>query len=67
MFTYKKDLKAFKDHLRDFLVQTKGFSNQDNQDLYAEEMEAIKVAELSRLNAIPGMQKPSEMTDDMTS
>ena len=32
-----QDNTAFKDHLRDFLVQTKSFSSQDNADLFADE------------------------------
>jgi exportin-1 len=35
-----KDLGAFKLHLRDFLVQTKQFADQNNADLYAEEVAA---------------------------
>ena len=34
-----KDFSAFKQHLRDFLVQTKSFASQDNADLFAEEAE----------------------------
>lgn len=32
-----KDFAAFKQHLRDFLVQTKQFADENNADLYAEE------------------------------
>lgn len=33
------DFNYFKNHLRDFLVQTKQFALQDNAELYAEEVE----------------------------
>ena len=36
MFQLKDD-SAFKQHLRDFLVQTKSFADKNNADLYAEE------------------------------
>ena len=36
MFQLKDDA-AFKQHLRDFLVQTKSFADKNNVDLYAEE------------------------------
>ena len=38
MFEYK-DFGAFKQHMRDFLVQTKQFADKDNADLFAEETE----------------------------
>lgn len=37
-----QDPAAFKDHLRDFLVQTKSFSSQDNADLFADEAAAAR-------------------------
>ena len=37
-----QDNAAFKDHLRDFLVQTKSFSSQDNADLFADEAAAAR-------------------------
>ena len=36
MFEHK-DFAAFKQHLRDFLVQTKAFASQDNAALFADE------------------------------
>lgn len=38
MFEYK-EFGAFKQHARDFLVQTKQFADKDNADLFAEEHE----------------------------
>lgn len=61
----KADLPQFKNHLRDFLVQTKEFSATNNSDLYAEE--AAREAEAARQKAlaIPGMVKPSEINEGM--
>lgn len=39
MFELKED-SAFKQHLRDFLVQTKSFADKNNADLFAEEAAA---------------------------
>lgn len=36
MFDYK-DFAVFKQHLRDFLVQTKQFADENNAELFAEE------------------------------
>mmetsp|Transcript_13460 Transcript_13460/g.38220 ORF Transcript_13460/g.38220 Transcript_13460/m.38220 type:complete len:176 (+) Transcript_13460:344-871(+) len=62
-----KDHSAFKNHLRDFLVQTKQFASQDNADLYAEEAAAKAAAERERLaQAVPGIVPPNERHDEMT-
>ena len=63
-----KDINAFKNCLRDFLISIKEFSNgSDNADLYLEEKEAADEAarkrELERKAAIPGMFKPSEVSE----
>ena len=39
LLTLNKDLTAFKNHLRDFLVQIKEFNSEDCTDLYLEEKE----------------------------
>lgn len=41
MFSYK-DFSAFKQHVRDFLVQTKAFAAQDNTALFADEQNQLK-------------------------
>jgi len=66
MFDYKTDLTAFKNHLRDFLVQTKQFKSSDNSAMFAEEQAARQAAERARVEAIPGMLPPSQidMGDD---
>eukprot|EP00884_Botryococcus_braunii_P004854 jgi/Botrbrau1/1436/Bobra.0063s0127.1 len=55
-----KDASAFKQHLRDFLVQSKSFVDKDNQELFAEEAAARQAAERQRLAQIPGMLHPHE-------
>lgn len=66
MFEYKADLTMFKNHLRDFLVQTKQFKSADNSAMFAEEQAARQAAERARVEAIPGMLPPSQidMGDD---
>jgi len=64
-------LQTFKQHLRDFLISIKEFSNggSDNRDLYREENEAaqaqLEANELARRKNVPGLLKPSELPDDM--
>lgn len=54
-----KEFGTFKNHLRDFLVQTKQFASQDNSQLFAEdverELQAQKANEVQRLAAVPGL------------
>lgn len=68
MFDVKMDLANFKQHLRDFLIQLKEFSSEDNAGLYSEEAEkeAQKQQEALRneRSMVPGMLKPSEIIDD---
>ncbi|KAL9178446.1 hypothetical protein ACHAXT_003776 [Thalassiosira profunda] len=68
MFDLNKDLPTFKTHLRDFLIQLKEFSMEDNSSLYGEEQDEKKTLELevqqAHLNAVPGLLKPSDMIDD---
>jgi exportin-1 len=66
MFDYKSDLTLFKNHLRDFLVQTKQFKTSDNSAMFAEEQAARQSAERARVDAIPGMLPPNQidMGDD---
>lgn len=62
-----KDHSMFKNHLRDFLVQTKQFASQDNAELYAEEAAAKAAAERQRLDSVvPGIIPPNERQEDMT-
>lgn len=41
MFEYK-EIADFKQHIRDFLVQTKAFASQDNTALFADEQAQLK-------------------------
>jgi len=65
LFETRNDLGAFKNQLRDFLIQSKEFSAQDNKDLYAEEAAAQREAERRRMLSIPGLIAPSELQDEM--
>jgi len=61
-----KDHSMFKNHLRDFLVQTKQFASQDNAELYAEEAAAKAAVERQRLDAVvPGIIPPNERQEEM--
>lgn len=68
MFDLKMDLPSFKTHLRDFLIQLKEFSVEDNSGLFGEEQEAQKRQQLeaqeAHRNAVPGLLKPSEIIDE---
>ncbi|KAK1431645.1 hypothetical protein QVD17_08152 [Tagetes erecta] len=65
LFESRADLSTFKNHIRDFLVQSKEFSAQDNKDLYAEEAAAQKERERQRMLSIPGLIAPNEIQDEM--
>lgn len=68
MFDIKMDLPTFKTHLRDFLIELKEFSSEDNTALYSEEQEQERQqreqAMMAQRSAVPGMMKPSEVVDD---
>ncbi|CAK7340105.1 unnamed protein product [Dovyalis caffra] len=65
LFESRNDLSVFKNHIRDFLVQSKEFSAQDNKDLYAEEAAAQRERERQRMLSIPGLIAPNEIQDEM--
>ncbi|KAL5568216.1 hypothetical protein UlMin_024791 [Ulmus minor] len=65
LFESRNDLSTFKNHIRDFLVQSKEFSAQDNKDLYAEEAAAQRERERQRMRSIPGLIAPNEIQDEM--
>ncbi|CAJ2650851.1 unnamed protein product [Trifolium pratense] len=65
LFLSTNDLSAFKTHIRDFLIQSKEFSAQDNKDLYAEEAAAQRERERQRMLSIPGLIAPIELQDEM--
>jgi exportin-1 len=69
MFDLQMDLNTFKTHLRDFLIQLKEFSVEDNTGLFSEENEhaarKIEEAVYAQRSAVPGLLKPSEIDDDL--
>ena len=69
MMDIKMDLPTFKIHLRDFLVELKEFSAEDNSALFTEEQEKQRreqeEAIRAQRSAVPGMLKPSEIDDDL--
>ncbi|KAF5725608.1 protein EXPORTIN 1A [Tripterygium wilfordii] len=65
LFESRNDMVTFKNHIRDFLVQSKEFSAQDNKDLYAEEAAAQRERERQRMLSIPGLIAPNEIQDEM--
>ncbi|EFJ16798.1 hypothetical protein SELMODRAFT_233936 [Selaginella moellendorffii] len=65
LFDNRNDLVGFKNHLRDFLIQSKKFSVQDNKDLYADEAAAQREAERQRMLSVPGLIAPNEIHDEM--
>lgn len=65
LYESRLDLSSFKNHIRDFLVQSKEFSAQDNKDLYAEEAAAQRERERQRMLSIPGLIAPNEIQDEM--
>lgn len=69
MFDVKMDLPTFKVHLRDFLIELKEFSEEDNAGLYAEERDAAARQQQQQMmaarSAVPGMLKPSEIDNDL--
>ena len=68
MFEHCKDHAAFKQHLRDFLVQLKEFG--DSTELYAEERQAEIDGKADvlrkRQEAVPGLLNPHVRQDDMS-
>lgn len=68
-FDLDQNLPAFKEHLRDFLVQIKEYTGEDQSDLYLEERnEALKKAsdEKRRIQeSVPGILNPHELPEEM--
>lgn len=58
-----REFPTFKQHLRDFLVQANQFADQNNADLYADEVAAAREAEQKKLAAIPGMLSPAVLEE----
>jgi exportin-1 len=67
-FDVSKDLTAFKEHLRDFLIAVKEFANEDNTELFAEENEAAlesqRREQYNYMASVPGLLKQSDIDVD---
>nr|QSE03635.1 exportin 1 [Metchnikovella dogieli] len=68
LFDLYKTKQIFKEHLRDFLISLKEFS-EATQELFAEEAELERtrkeLSEKEAKMAVPGMIKPSDLPDDL--
>lgn len=68
MFDVNMDLANFKVHLRDFLIELKEFSAEDNSALFTEEKERERQQREQQLMAerssVPGMIKPADEIDN---
>ncbi|XP_055956822.1 exportin-1 [Patella vulgata] len=69
LFSFDRDFAAFKEHLRDFLVQIREFAGEDLSDLFLEEREgAIRQAQDEKRKvqlSVPGILGPHELQEDM--
>ncbi|EDW88521.1 exportin-1 [Drosophila yakuba] len=69
LFNLDENVQAFKEHLRDFLIQIREATGEDDSDLYLEEREAALAEEQSNKHQmqrnIPGMLNPHELPEDM--
>ena len=69
LISFNQDIPQFAEHLRDFIVQIREFSGEDNCDLYLEEREqAIQLAQTKKhqlqLN-VPGIIGPYDLPEEM--
>uniref|UniRef100_A0A4W5R4X7 Exportin-1 n=1 Tax=Hucho hucho TaxID=62062 RepID=A0A4W5R4X7_9TELE len=69
LFSLNQDIAAFKEHLRDFLVQIKEFAGEDTTDLFLEEREAsLRQAQEEKHKlqmSVPGILNPHEIPEEM--
>ncbi|XP_012281075.1 exportin-1 [Orussus abietinus] len=69
LFNLDQDIPAFKEHLRDFLVQIREYTGEDDSDLYLEEREnTLRAAQEDKRRqqmAVPGILNPHEMPEEM--
>ncbi|CAH8457797.1 unnamed protein product [Schistosoma rodhaini] len=65
LFSFDQDVAAFREHVRDFLVQIREVAGEDLSDLYLEEREAeiaqAQAAKLRRHACVPGILGPHEV------
>lgn len=69
MFNLDQDIPAFKEHLRDFLVQIREYTGEDDSDLFLEEREkALQAAQAEKRRiqlTVPGILNPHEVLEEM--
>uniref|UniRef100_A0A0V0G423 Exportin-1 n=1 Tax=Triatoma dimidiata TaxID=72491 RepID=A0A0V0G423_TRIDM len=69
MFNLDHDIAAFKEHLRDFLVQIREYTGEDDSDLFLEEREAeLRQAQEEKRRvqfSVPGILNPHEIPEEM--
>uniref|UniRef100_A0AAZ3QGK7 Exportin-1 n=1 Tax=Oncorhynchus tshawytscha TaxID=74940 RepID=A0AAZ3QGK7_ONCTS len=69
LFSLNQDIPAFKEHLRDFLVQIKEFAGEDTTDLFLEEREtSLRQAQEEKHKlqmSVPGILNPHELPEEM--
>ncbi|XP_055916894.1 exportin-1 [Eupeodes corollae] len=69
LFNLDENVPAFKEHLRDFLIQIREVTGEDDSDLYLEEREAAlreeQASKRQMQRAVPGMLNPHELPEDM--
>ncbi|MCL4120297.1 UNVERIFIED_CONTAM: hypothetical protein GTU68_065524 [Idotea baltica] len=69
MNNLNQDISGFKEHLRDFLVQIREVTGDDDSDLYLEEREeALQHAQEEKRRiqmSVPGILNPHELPEDM--
>ncbi|KAK7790553.1 hypothetical protein R5R35_013069 [Gryllus longicercus] len=69
LFNLDQDIPAFKEHLRDFLVQIREYTGEDDSDLFLEEREtALRQAQEEKRRiqmSVPGILNPHEMPEEM--
>lgn len=69
MFNLDHDIPAFKEHLRDFLVQIREYTGEDDSDLFLEEREkALQTAQSEKRRvqlSVPGILNPHEVPEEM--
>jgi len=69
LFNLDQDIPGFREHLRDFLVQIKEFTGDDDSDLYLEEREGeLRRAQDEKRKvqmSVPGILNPHEINEEM--
>lgn len=68
MFNLNQDIPAFKEHMRDFLVQIREYTGEDDSDLFLEEREeALRKAQEEKRRiqmSVPGILNPHELPEE---